>query len=351
MYSPILIPTLLAVLGPLGRSVGTLHPPAGGPRSDRDAGDGQLALVRPQLVAAVSQILRQSRKPSAAERAVMLEDIAKLGSQAIRACLYLLEHPVLDEHPSLQRQALNRYQRELLLTALAAQPRENVGRVLNAALQERSQELPLRVAAIEVLGRVGSTSDLERLLQLALSDTETELNKSVEAVLPGACASFTRRNGLPAYDALEIHWPQLQSPLVECMLLGFGELKDARALGLIADTLRFHAEHHGLAVSQILHVGRGTNDRAAREAAHLVRGLLDKDRPHLASLAARALGVLEDTQSIPTLIDMLDAPSEGMRSAASWALQTFTGHQFAGDAASHWRLWWSAESTADQGTV
>jgi HEAT repeat protein len=332
MRAPLSIPLLLAalLLPPPARALdGAGEVPVDPPRA--------LAPAEAELVV----ILRRARSEEDPAFDALAEEAAAVGVPGIRASLRLLERervPPLE--PEQTEQVLSEPQRELLLAGLARMERE-------AVLEELADRMALahdvagRLLALRVLGAVGDTESLQGLVGLALAEGEEEPPPRLEEALREAIALILVREP-SAFDRLHEELRRTPDDLQGVWIAAAGDTGSPRTLELCAHALGFRTELAPIATAQVLRVGRSPHPELNRELVERLRWMLDPTRAGLCRSVLLALGELGDYESIPTLIELLDGPDEGLSQNALWALQRITGLPFPASA-QRWRSWYAQE--------
>lgn len=172
-----------------------------------------------------------------------------------------------------------------------------MGNVLNLLAQDGKKEKPaLRAYAALGLGRIGTKPALEEL-------KKSTLTKEKEADVRSAVVISLGLTGLP--DAKESLIPFLQDryPTVRGLAaISLAEIKDAKSYDAISALLKKDKsiEADGL---MILALGLTGDDRAKTDLRKILED--KKSRSLLKASAAIGLGLLKDTESVPTMVTML----------------------------------------------
>ena len=312
---------LLFPLLPLAASL--LAPPAAGTELPEDA----LRAVR---------ILQQKDAPP-------IEDLVPIvvahAPEIIEDLLVLLEQGTVPALADEDEQVLSRYQEALILSSFAAAGRDAVAESLRPYLADDPS--PQRVsAALLAIGAVGESTDLRRMISMALEPGREEPAPVVAEALEKAVARVLQDDPR-AFSHLSSLVQQAPPELLPALIRAVGRTSDGRGVEILAQTLLWHPELGSIALSQIRRLGPSPNPQVNAEVANLLRPKLDPSEAAFCRAAILVLGELEDFHSVPRLIQLLEE-SPGIRSNAVWALRRLSGERWE-DSPQWWTHWYELE--------
>ena len=299
----------------------------------------------------VLRSLRSLHDPEGPEQAVLLERIQKSGPLPLDDLLRFLETGRIDAYVGQgsdtdpmdgDLQLMNRYQEQLILALLDAAGSAQVVPALERML-ERSRSNKTLAAAILGLGAVGNADDLRSLFELVLPlEVEDWIDPQLGRALEKGVAAILRDDP-SGFDKLAAGWRQLPSSLVPAMLRAIGATADGRGVEILGQVVVWEPDHASLAVSMMRRLGPSPSvDVNARIAAEL-RARLEPTNLAFCRAALLALAELEDYDSVPVLIDLLET-APAVEENALWALQKIAGRKWA-NSPGWWRLWYEDELT------
>lgn len=188
----------------------------------------------------------------------------------------------------------------------------------------RDADAEVRVAAVEVLGRIADPGVVEPLLG-ALGDRAS-------AVRRAAARSLAKTREAKVVRALSRTLADEDCGVREAAARALGDLGDAAAVEPLLGALQDPDWHLRWVAAQGL--GRLKDDRAAEPLADAL-----KDRHwYVRRAAAEALGALADRRALLALIGALEDEHWYVRASALAALRTATGQDLAPDPKA-WRTW------------
>lgn len=247
--------------------------------------------------------------------------------------------PASEDVPS---QGLSIFQRDLILASYEEMGRSFVYHTIGERLQE-PVEIAERRAAIEVLGAIGTSDDLLRVFDLALTDDEERTSRGMDAAFRCSIAGILERDPR-AFHRLSRSWRSEREELQATLVLAVGDSGSSDALEFLADVILWDEDLAVVAMAQIPRVGRSEDEHLNEELRVRLRHFLDPGQPGHCRSACLALAELEDTEAIPYLIDLLasDYADAGIKTNATRALQTITGLRFPPDVR-RWNHWYEGE--------
>ena len=192
-----------------------------------------------------------------------------------------------------------------------------------------------------MLGAVGDSDDLARLLELALVDPEPGPTDAMARAFRQAVRSILADDPI-GFQRVPRIWRAAPDPLLVPLLVAVGETQDPRALEFISEIISWRDDLLLPAIAQVRKVGPSGDARLDAELAFRLRSYLDPEEPGRCQAACFALAALGDLESIPLLIDLLEHESRGVRADVHWSLRELTGLSFPGDAG-RWSHWYRSE--------
>ena len=289
---------------------------------------GTLALQKPP--AAPVRAGEPSKAAIAADATVEARELARRGPGAIPE---LLARLAADDAAPVEARA---QQEEALLGALASFGPEALRPALRKCL-EAKPEASVRVAALRVLARVGTSADVG-LARLALDDA----GPGLEAPLQETCTSLLARD---ARSLEPVRRWLLQSPpgIDAALARALGASGCAGSLQALASTLGYRAELDPELLPEIARlVARGPMP-VDEEILQPVEEALEEGDARVLREAALVLGHARHAAAVPPLIALLEHESRGVKNAAEWALERITGARFRGDPR-RWAAWLAREN-------
>jgi hypothetical protein len=226
--------------------------------------------------------------------------------------------PALDLSERVQ--TLSVPQREMILEALSRSGPGLALKDVEARLVVDGATVPERIAALYVLACAGDSTRLHRAIELALAPEETELTGPMDDAFRCAFERILRRDPR-AYSSLT---RELETARPELHVAALGAIGTARSPESIETLTRMMSLRRDLAdaiLAQVHLVGRSRDLVLNRELASAAAEHLDPSRPELCSMAARAIGELNDSENVAALIELLEAPSVPVRESALWGLR------------------------------
>ncbi|MEX1023874.1 MAG: HEAT repeat domain-containing protein [Planctomycetota bacterium] len=212
-------------------------------------------------------------------------------------------------------------------------------------LAETEQSLETKATIVEILGWIGTVSDLSTLLLAASPESERYLAPSkLRSAFARALAEMHRRDA----EALEPELPWvfrhahsgLRMEVVKCV----ERQPIADPIDLLARMLSVHTNMDVFVLQTMQVVALRHGQRIGQSALQAVRPFLHDQDPACVRLACRTLGAMNDVESISYLIQLLDTDDENLRTAAAYGLSVGTGLQF-DDNVLRWRSWFERERT------
>jgi HEAT repeat protein len=204
-----------------------------------------------------------------------------------------------------------------------------------------SQSNATRAAAIDVYGVFGTAKDLATVVGLAEHAPEVELDLRREEALRTTFAAILARDEA-AFASLNQSMQGCGRDVLTALIFAVGDTRDERGLAFLTEVLGWRDDLANEVMSQVRVIGRSSLPIQS-ELADLVRRRLDSTSESSCRAAVLALGALEDVDSLPRLIELLDTDSIGLVHDAHWSLQRISGVSLPSDADAWW-TWFDAES-------
>jgi HEAT repeat protein len=320
-------------------ALSVLTPPAVGSGEDAPPPSGLIACTPAEQ--SLAGRLRSARSERTLDDPALPRELAALGLPILRPCLDALERErVAQVAPGDRVQILSIPQREVVLDVLAELPH---GPVLEAALErgQLSSSLAVRRLALDVIGAVGSTQNLDALVALSLIEGETWPPRDVQASFQAALVKLLEREP-KFYERLGAFHRDAPEALGDAIVCAVGDAGDPRGLAFLEHVLTFRPGATAMCASQVRRLGRSGEPTLDRGLAQRLRWAVDPDRPETCRALLLALGELRDYDSVPLLIGLLDSEDPGLSGNALWALRRITELEFPG-LSSRWQAWYEAE--------
>lgn len=266
------------------------------------------------------EILRRARKDRALGAEVFAAELRGLGPDVIEPLLdVLFAHEVPPVQPDETHQTLSIEQREILLATLSS---FHAARTLHSAeLRLAAQPSAVaRVAGLWVYSAVGDVPELARAVQLAHVERETKLPAKCEEAFRAAVTKILVRNpaGFSGLSGLVLRAPP---ELHRSFVFAIGDTRDPRGQETFARLLTFREDLVDVTVAQCRLLGPPLEPEVREELGRVLEPLLDSTAPQLCAAACRALGEIENENSIPRLIELLESTELTVRENALWALK------------------------------
>jgi hypothetical protein len=186
-------------------------------------------------------------------------------------------------------------------------------------------------------GEVARALDVRLLAELAAAAGARGSAVEFEVAL----CSTLRRNA-SACRELDAAWEQLAPGLRVAALDALVGCARPSALSVLARRLDDQPELRAAVLARMGALAQTLEEPVDPGAAAAVRALLDAPQASLRPEAALCAGRLEDAESVPRLVELLESTERSERDAAHWALRRISRLGFAADARP-WRLWLADE--------
>ncbi len=287
----------------------------------------------------VSALIASCATADAALRAEILDDVYAFGAGAIAPIVATLASELLATEPP---HPLDPDLRERLFGVLAEMPADRVTEHLRLAWKRA--DAPPPALALEVLAHAGTSSSLALALELATPDADAPAPEpAVRRALARALASIVEREPWAARDLAALV-PELAPAAQIAAVEALGAAPCGATLESLSRLLRPLPKLEPLVLLEIERVATALEPPFDAAVLARVRPLLDGDEER-AALAARAIGRLEDPDSVERLIELLDSPASSVRAAAHVGLCRIAGRDFRQEP-ERWRRWYEAEALA-----
>jgi hypothetical protein len=270
----------------------------------------------------------------------LMAQVVEQGPVVIEFLLEVLTQGVVPALDREEPQILSIYQEELVLTSL-----ESFGRELVFPLIEDRFETSDRrelAGAVRALGAVGTSRDLDLILDLRF-EREIALEPWLSDALQEGMTGILRRDR-DAPGFLTLRWRNADPALLAPMVAALGDAGDARGVEILGDVIVWHADLASNAVGQLRRLGPHPLPGVNAAIASNLRPQLDtwSSSPGHLRAVILALGELQDFQSVPMLLDLLQEESSGLRQNTIWSLQRMTGLHL-GEDPEFWSAWYESE--------
>jgi hypothetical protein len=239
-------------------------------------------------------------------------------------------------------QTMSIYQHELLRRAFV----ELGPAVMLAAGRraiEREDTAASRAVNVELLGLLGENGPpaLKEMVRHARKTLDADLDPRIAEAFEVGVADLVEHHP-DVHAAMRARWRSWPHELLAPTLRGVGRARDPRGLPFLGDVMAWYDDLAILCMSQLRLLGPSSSADVNAQIGATVRQFLDPDDPRFCQAAALALGDLEDTTSIPELIDLLASGIDGLAENALWSLRRISGLRL-NDRAELWRAWYSQE--------
>lgn len=294
----------------------------------------------------IHRLLRAQRDAGHAVDAALLAELEPLAARDPRALVAVVldDHvPPVDEGDTPQR--LNRYQRELALSALASAPPGALEPPRAAAIAQ--EPVTQQAAALRIAGVIFAPREAPLLLALATAclpappdDEPTAPAPAPDRALTDAFRAALGRvvaHGPESFDALSRSLPDVDRRLVPAAIAAIGDVGDPRALPLLRDELRRRRDTETLALAAIERCAPSLDPEIDSVVARSVATFLDPNDSHRCGAAVRALGALTTDVALDDLVDLLGR-EDGLAVEAHRALRAIGRCALPQDA-ELWRAW------------
>lgn len=303
-----------------------------------DEGEPSVAEVTPTELEGV-RLMRLLRDPAGPEARELVAAYAGLGLEHLPTSAAWLRARRVPGHDGRGDMVLSVYQEELLLAAFEVWGREAV-RAHLGEVPPAEREPAERVVAILMLGASGRAEDLTELLQLALVEGEDAPTRASTEALEVAVTRLLER-APETFDELE--GLRIESPdLLAALVTAVGNRKAPRGLTFLYEQIAWSDELVALILAQVERIGPSFDLELNRKVGRSLRRHLDPSNRNVCQAAALALAEMQDFDSVPALIELLDEDDAGLGQNAYAALVQLTGCSFS-PRAELWRRWLASE--------
>jgi HEAT repeat protein len=313
--------------------------PLAAARAERPGQDGRELSRAEQRMVRVLRATRAKPPPPVEESRKL---VARDAHPAVGVLLDVLEQRQVPAIDGLPLQRLSTAQEELALGGLRVIGREGVMRALDPRLAA-STAAATRAMAIEVYGVFGDADDLNTIVALAGGTGDDPLDGHTDELLQQTLTNVLTSDAR-AFDRLRAVLKGKSRDVLIAIVFAVGAARDERGLPFLAEIMTWRDDLAVEALSQIRLIGRSSSPAVDAELSQLARVWLD---PHAATrcrAAIMALGVLEDENAVPQLIELLEQDSRGMRDEVLWSLRRISGQQFPASRTT-WIDWHAAEES------
>jgi len=229
-------------------------------------------------------------------------------------------------------------ERALVREALAARARRELVPFLEE-LSVSTPALPARLAALDLLGRVGSADHLELLVRLCVGEERRALEPELRTSFGAGLGAILARDGAGlgrVRNLLSKSPPALAGAIVDALAGVPGDEATRQLAALLGRT-------PGLDPLILARLGERSGGHAAEDSVReAVRHYLAHQDADLVCAAARTSGELRDDGAVEALIGLMEHEQTRVRGAAFAALERISGLAYGSDAA-RWTQWYHAE--------
>lgn len=266
-------------------------------------------------------------------------EVVEFGPEVVVGLLELLRHERVPELGGAPEQILSRYQEDLILRSLAEFGRESVAPAVDSLLGD--PRTPGGTAsALLALGAIGQSSDLRRIVQIALPDDVTQPDPRVARAFEVSLTTILRRDPR-GFEHLSVYWQQVRLELLPHVIRAVGATSAGAGVDVLGQVIRWRPELAPLAVAQLRRMGPALEPSVNADLADQLRPRLDPESPDFCRAVILTLAELEDFHCVPRLIQLLDEP-RGIGENAYWALRKLSGREW-GRSTLWWERWYETE--------
>jgi HEAT repeat protein len=285
-------------------------------------------------------LLRGAREPQTYDAQGAASEIAALGGPVVPALLAMLAERNVPPVGELPKQGLSSLQESVVLAAIARIGAEPVEQALAPWLASASS-IRARSAALLVLGEVAPADGITRMLAIAITEEEVELDRTLKDALRHGVAGVLERSDR-ALAVLEHNWRSGRPELIPALALAVGDTRNSQGVAILADILTWHAEHQLLLMSQIRLIGPSPRRSVNREVGRMLEPLLVGEDSAQTSAALLTLAALRDEALVPRAIELLAGDSQALAGTAHFALKKIAGLSFP-PVHAIWKTWYDGE--------
>jgi HEAT repeat protein len=297
----------------------------------------------------IGRCLRAVRKAGPTGNPRLVPAMLEAGPDAPAAMVDILARqriPEADEGD--QPQILNEPQRAVLLTALAKAPKDRVADALKEKLESSKDDDRANLAAVYVLGVIGTANDLPRLVELAprKSGSAEALTISARDAVSATTTEILRRDPRA--------WARITDVVLKSdarcgrsLLEGLARTKDPRVLGVLYDLAQRKDSLATVCVPLAAQCGPSSDPSLERDFLAWAEGQLKSASPAYARALLQTLGARDDGEHAQAMVDRLQAKDESVRAAALSALKQVSGLGLPGDPVG-WNAWLREEQSWHQ---
>ena len=222
--------------------------------------------------------------------------------------------------------------RDWIRALAAGLPRAAVLEAARSDLEGGAPAARLR-ARLLLAGEVARARDVRLLGALAAA-----AGPRAAAADYGAALASTLRREAETCRELDAAWDEVDPALRLAALDALAGCGRPQAVAVLAARLDDQPELRAAVLARLGALAEGLEEPADLRAAAQVRALLDDPRAAVRREAALCAGRLQDADSAPRLLELLESGQRGERDAALWALRRVSTLGFSADPRP-WRLW------------
>ncbi|MFT7670330.1 MAG: HEAT repeat protein, partial [Planctomycetota bacterium] len=302
--------------------------------------------------AVVWQILEKAAKGPGSDADIdeLGKSIHDLGGSALLVvagalCGGILEpqgDPNNDEQPQVLDPKSVRLQQRILNAALGYWPVEDQ---LEALVHQcRSEHFDHKIQALRLIGEVGGAPAIPSLFEvLAGVDSLQFRNSQLQAHTIAALARALDSDA-KGYGALEEQLAGARLEVLRLTVSALGKTGSSRAIPVLMDLVGVYTELDLDAIQTLGELSEMSTENLPEGLADLLRAELYSRDTKMVRVAAVGLSRMNDLESIPLFLPMLESEDRALASTVQWCLAHMSGKDFPADQAS-WTAWYDAEST------
>lgn len=309
-----------------------------------------VASSSPDAQAEVWRILESAAKGRDSDVEELGKSIHDLGGSALpivagALCGGLVEpqHDTGDEQDSktLDPGALELQQR-VLRAALGHWPVEDQ---LEALVdQGRSEPFDQKLQALRFIGEVGSASAIPSLFEVLAGVDTLQLRNSRLRAHAIAALALALGDEAEGYEVLGKRLGDARPEVLSLTVSALGKTGSSRAIPVLMDLVGADSELDLVVIQTLGEVAEQATEGPPDGLADLLRSQLFSRDAQVVRAAAVGLSRMNDLESLPMLLPMLEGDDRALASTVRWCLGHMSGKDFRADRAS-WSEWFAAESS------
>ncbi len=298
---------------------------------------------------AIGRCLREVRKAGPTGNPRLVQAMLEAGPDGPVAMVDILARQRVPEADEGDKpQILNEPQREVLLTALAKAPKDRVAEALKEKLEASPDDDRANLAAVYVLGMIGTANDLPRIVELAprKSSRDEALTISARDAVSATTTNILRRDPR-AWARITDVVLKSDARCSRSLLEGLAKTKDPRVLGVLYDVAQRKEALANICVPLAAQCGPSSDPALERDFLAWAESQLKEASPTYARALLQTLGARDDGEHAQAMVDRLQAKDGSVRTAALSALKQVSGLGLPGDPVA-WNAWLREEQAWHQ---